>query len=185
MYLLNAKKRADKLVLEEEKEQRRRHRKKNRDARRQRKIEQANLNHEAWRNIRFNADYMGSFQVGESSFLDKNLVKQGMKVLAVHTVQGMPAALELCLDGFKVYDKKAQRAAMAHSLNRILYVSCDASLSVVGIVAKNPGVKERYCHLFEFSKRRKAKYFHNCLKKAFRESRKSEDESNEDVHYVG
>lgn len=32
---------------------------------------------------------MGSFQVGDTSFLDKEFVKNGMKTLAVHTVQGL------------------------------------------------------------------------------------------------
>eukprot|EP00039_Didymoeca_costata_P010985 m.150190 g.150190 ORF g.150190 m.150190 type:complete len:186 (+) comp15022_c0_seq11:170-727(+) len=181
MYLLNAKKRADKLVVEEEKEKRRRDRNKKRDARRQKKIEQANLHKDSWRNIRFNSNYMGSFQVGDTSFLDKEFVKNGMKTLAVHTVQGLACTLDISLGGFKVYDNTAKRAAMAHALNRIVYVSCDSSLSIVGVVAKNPGVKERYCHLFEFSRRRKAKYFHNCVKKAFRVVKEEgEKESDED-----
>jgi hypothetical protein len=201
MYLLKAAVKAEKEAKAEAKAERKAERKRRRRRRAARKAEvKAKTKSAGGTDADFNSEYMGSFPCAGSTLkhsrdsarvgscgLDKEAVKAGIKDLAqtVTTARenhpGMnsrkPALLTVQSDGVVVWDKAMKRTAMAHSIDRILYLACDSKLPLVGLVAQNPGTSRSYCHVFKLSQRRRSKQLRTAMRVAFKNRKASKTAS--------
>eukprot|EP00037_Helgoeca_nana_P018590 m.177655 g.177655 ORF g.177655 m.177655 type:complete len:562 (+) comp24497_c0_seq2:2263-3948(+) len=130
-------------------------------------VENPNNNSE-WTDVSINCHYVGTFEVGEEAKVDKAEVKRGINAMKdyIHGQRG--ATLIICLEGIKVIDTTSNKVAMAHALNRISMAAADSELPLFGVVAKNPGVNAKYCHVFNMRSRKHAESVQGVVMKAFR-----------------
>lgn len=68
----------------------------------------------------------------------------------------------------QVIDTTSNKVAMAHALNRISMAAADSELPLFGVVAKNPWVNAKYCHVFNMRSRKHAESVQGVVMKAFR-----------------
>lgn len=78
-----------------------------------------------------------------------------------------PTLLTVSADGVSIWDKDAKKVAMAHAIDRILYIASDPKEPVVGLVAQNPGMEAKYCHVFKMTQKSRAKELHKKISEAF------------------
>ena len=78
-----------------------------------------------------------------------------------------PTLLTVSAAGVSVWDKDAKKVAMAHATERILYMASDPKEPVIGLVAKNPGVNTKFCHVFKMTQKSRAKELHRKVSEAF------------------
>lgn len=107
-------------------------------------------------------------QVDNDATLDKEQVKENIINMSMYDSDAQPALLTICMEGIEVFDKTAERVSMAHAMNRISYMSAHPSAPIVGFVAKNPQLPERYCHVFILHKRKRALQLHKKLRVALK-----------------
>jgi len=111
--------------------------------------------------------YVGTFEVGKGK-VDRVAVKRGVSMMQQYTAKSRDATLIICLEGLKVVDGRTQKVAMAHALARVSMCSVDPKHALFGFVAKNPGVQDKYCHVFAMRKQRHADEVHALVSKAFK-----------------
>lgn len=164
MYLLRAKEKADKEAEKQRRSERKRDKKVKKAKRHRRKYEDMV---DSWVDTDFNADYLGSFEVqADAGEIDKVRIKEQIRLMPQFECDTQPAAISLSLAGIEVLDKGSGAVKMAHSLSRVLYMAAHPTEPIVGFVAKNPKVQERYCHCFQLAKRKRAQQIHKRLRRA-------------------
>ena len=142
MYLLRAKEKANKEAAEEKRLEKKKEKKNRIVKRHQRKYEEYV---DMWQDAIFNGSYLGSFEVEtRHGDIDKFDVKTNLKAMSQYSGTGNPSQLTLSLEGIEVLDKTTDKIKMAHSLARIQYMAAHPSDPIIGFVAKNPKVDERY-----------------------------------------
>ena len=102
----------------------------------------------------------------EGGEIDKVGVKDHIRLMPQFECDAQPAAISLSLAGIEVLDKGSGAVKMAHSLSRVLYMAAHPTEPIIGFVAKNPKVQERYCHCFQLAKRKRAQQIHKRLRRA-------------------
>eukprot|EP00040_Diaphanoeca_grandis_P001034 m.17329 g.17329 ORF g.17329 m.17329 type:complete len:260 (+) comp11450_c0_seq1:176-955(+) len=166
MYLLRAKEKADKEAAEERRLEKKKEKKHRAVKRHQRKYEEYV---DVWTDAVFNGSYLGSFAVDtKNGDIDKFDVKTNIKEMTQYSGTGQPAQITLSLEGIEVLDKTTDKIKMAHALARIQYMAAHPTEPIIGFVAKNPKVDERYCHCFELKKRKRAQQIHKRLRRALK-----------------
>lgn len=123
---------------------------------------------ETWNDMSINCYYVGTFEVGKGTQINKQEVKNGINVMKDYIQNQREATLIVCLEGLKVVDTTSSKVAMAHALSRVSMAAADPTLPLFGFVAKNPGVPDKYCHVFNMSSRANAEYLQGLVMKAFR-----------------
>ena len=98
--------------------------------------------------------------------IDKVGVKEHIRLMPQFECDTQPAAISLSLAGIEVLDKGSGAVKMAHALSRVLYMAAHPTEPIIGFVAKNPKVQERYCHCFQLAKRKRAQQIHKRLRRA-------------------
>ena len=165
MYLLKVKKAEDQRVRKELRQEKRREKK-------EKKRLKKELRASRGVPVEFSCVYLGSFEVSAAQH-NTDVTKQTIAELAAHVTgrgsegRGQRATLEVKQDGLVVWDKAKKKEAMAHAMSRIVYLAALPNAPLVGIVAKNPGVAQKFCHVFQMSKRRRVRELHKCLKDGF------------------
>jgi len=166
MYLLRAKEKADKEAAEERRVEKKQEKKKRAAKRHQRKYEEYV---DVWTDAVFNGSYLGSFVVTtKHGEIDKFDVKTNIKEMTQYCGTGQQSQITLSLEGIEVLDKTTDQIKMAHALARIQYMAAHPTEPIIGFVAKNPKVDERYCHCFELKKRKRAQQIHKRLRRALK-----------------
>eukprot|EP00035_Acanthoeca_spectabilis_P021224 m.437035 g.437035 ORF g.437035 m.437035 type:complete len:549 (+) comp18051_c0_seq1:37-1683(+) len=125
-------------------------------------------NNSEWTDVSINCHYVGTFEVGEAAKVNKEEVKVGINAMREYIHGQRAAVLIICLEGIKVIDSSSNKVAMAHALNRISMAAADRELPLFGVVAKNPGVNTKYCHVFHMRSRKHAESCQGVVMKAFR-----------------
>ena len=120
-----------------------------------------------WEDAQVGCKYVGTFEVGNGK-IDRNAVKRGVAAMKEYAGHGRDATLIICLEGIKVVDTHTHKVAMAHALARISMCSVDPHSALFGFVAKNPGVTDKFCHVFSMRKQRHADDVHALVSKAFK-----------------
>ena len=100
----------------------------------------------AWQDAEVACKYVGTFESGTK--VNKTEVKAGILNMKAHCANARPAILFISLEGVKVIDALTQQVAMAHALMRVAMSSADAENKLFGFVAKNPGDKRYFTHVF-------------------------------------
>lgn len=121
----------------------------------------------SWQDAEVTCKYVGTFEVGAGK-IDKRFIKDGIRSMRQHVASARPAVLYICLEGIKVIDASTNKVAMAHALMRVSMSSVDADNSLFGFVAKNPGDRRNFCHVFVLRKQRHAEEVQALMSKAFR-----------------
>mmetsp|Transcript_1878 Transcript_1878/g.5966 ORF Transcript_1878/g.5966 Transcript_1878/m.5966 type:complete len:314 (-) Transcript_1878:140-1081(-) len=168
MYLLRAKEKVDKEVRRKERRARKRARRKRRE---RRKIDSYQHLLSSWSDATFNCDYLGSFEiltVDDVDDVNKVEVKEKLADFSKLIELAQPALLTICIEGIEVHNKLTDKMAMAHALSRIAYMTLHPEEPIVGFVAKNPKVRDRYCHVFKLRKRKRAQEVHKRVRKALK-----------------
>lgn len=132
-----------------------------------RTVEQARPSDTEWQDAQVGCKYVGTFEVGKGK-VDRVAVKRGVAVMQQYADKARDAVLIICLEGLKVVDGRTQKVAMAHALARVSMCSVDPNHALFGFVAKNPGVLDKYCHVFAMRKQRHADEVHALVSKAFK-----------------
>jgi len=169
MYLLKAKKLHDKEVAVEYEAEKKERRAQRRQRRKERSKAREAARDGEWQDMDFNCRYMGSFTVPVrfDGSVRKPEVKQGIRSMRKLDRKKKPTLLTVSAAGVTIWDKEAKKVAMAHSMDRILYMASDPKEPVVGLVAKNPGKDEKYCHVFKMTQKSRAKELHKKISEAF------------------
>ena len=112
--------------------------------------------------------YVGTFEVGKANKIDKNEVKRGIHSMKEYIKNQREATLVICLEGMKVIDTTSHKVAMAHALSRVSMAAADSQLPLFGFVAKNPGVPDKFCHVFNMNSRAHAEHLQGLVMQAFK-----------------
>eukprot|EP00035_Acanthoeca_spectabilis_P036820 m.41981 g.41981 ORF g.41981 m.41981 type:complete len:317 (+) comp8268_c0_seq1:105-1055(+) len=168
MYLLHAKQKVDKEVRRKERAERKRERQKHRE---RKKLDSYDSLVSSWSDATFNCGYLGSFAVIKGAAVDevdKEEVKSKLMEMSKFSDFAQPALMTVCIEGVEVFNPATQTTAMAHALSRIAYMAIHPDEPIVGFVAKNPKVKDRYCHVFQLRKQKRAQQVCKRIRKALK-----------------
>ncbi|EDQ87362.1 uncharacterized protein MONBRDRAFT_27493 [Monosiga brevicollis MX1] len=127
-------------------------------------VQQAEAN---WKDVRIPCHYVGTFEVG-SGEVDRGMVKKGVEVMDEYAANARPTDFLMTLKGIRIVDKTNQQVAMAHALQRISMSSIVSEKRLFGLVAKNPGTKDKYCHVFKMARSQHTETAQALLSKAFK-----------------
>lgn len=121
-----------------------------------------------WNDMSISCWYVGTFEVGKANKIDKNEVKRGIHSMKEYIKNQREATLVICLEGMKVVDTTSNKVAMAHALSRVSMAAADSQLPLFGFVAKNPGVPDKFCHVFNMNSRAHAEHLQGLVMQAFK-----------------
>lgn len=128
----------------------------------------ASIKGNEWNDMSISCWYVGTFEVGKANKIDKNEVKRGIHSMKEYIQNQREATLVICLEGMKVIDTTSNKVAMAHALSRVSMAAADSQLPLFGFVAKNPGVPDKFCHVFNMNSRAHAEHLQGLVMQAFK-----------------